>query len=134
MSWQSGLGILSDLIGVLGALFALGAWIQTRLLQKQIRMEEERINQKITLVLENEQQSIELPFEVRRADLTRAEVLGLIGMISMKEPGRRFSLSYLSKPEFLHKLNQILQSSGDAVLNVPCSKDEIEQFDFSVKS
>lgn len=134
MDWLSWLGTTSDAIGVLGAvlgaIFALGGWIQTRRLQTRLREEEERINQRIMLILEHDEVTIELPFEMRRVGLTRAEVLGLIGMIPMKIPGERFTLGYLSQPAFLQQINEIQQGSGNVVLTIPCTEAEIEQFDF----
>ncbi len=69
--------------------------------------------------------------ELRRAELTRAEILGRLGMIPMKTKGSRFSLSYLNKPEFLAQINQIMDGSGDAVLTIPCTQEEFEQFDLT---
>jgi hypothetical protein len=61
--------------------------------------------------------------------VTRAEVLGRIGMIPMKQKGQRFSLKYLSKPDFLKQINQIAAGKGENVLTISCNKEELEQFD-----
>ena len=66
--------------------------------------------------------------ELRRAELTRSEVLGRIGMIPMKEKGRRFTLEYLNQPDFLRKINIIAKSSEDDILTVPCTAEELAQF------
>jgi len=58
-----------------------------------------------------------------RAEITRAEILGRLGMILMKLRGCRFS------PEFLRRLNEIIQGSEDTVLTIPCTQQEFEQFD-----
>jgi len=44
-------------------------------------------------------------------------------MILMKLRGCRFS------PEFLRRLNEIIQGSEDTVLTIPCTQQEFEQFD-----
>ncbi|MBK8024623.1 MAG: hypothetical protein IPK19_25155 [Chloroflexi bacterium] len=50
-------------------------------------------------------------------------------MIPMREKGARFSLSYLHTPEFWRQINQVLESEQDALLTIPCTDDELRQFD-----
>lgn len=88
--------------------------------------------QKISVILQNGGRNrLELPIELRRAELTRAEVLGRIGMIPMKSKGQRFTLNYLSTREFLIQINQILEGNGDSILTIPCSEIEFQQFDLN---
>jgi len=126
MDWINLAGAIAS---ILGAIFALMAWVKARLVQKRLESEQARQNKKVTVTLQHGSQKLELPVELRRAELTRAEILGRLGMIPMKNKGQRFSLGFLNTPEFLKQLNQIMNSDGDAVLAIPCTKEEYEQFD-----
>ena len=104
------------------------------LLQKEFEHKQKRQNQKVSVVLHNGgNKQLELPVELRRAELTRAEVLGRIGMIPMKVKGQRFSLGYLGTRAFLDQINQILASDSDdtPILTISCNDSEYEQFDLS---
>ncbi len=125
MDWLS---LVSNLIGILGAIFSLFAWIKARQIQQEIECEKKRQNKKIFVTLQNDAEQLELPVELLRSELTRSEVLGRIGMIPMREKGKRFSIGYVNTPEFLRQINQILARDGDAVLTIPCDPEELEQF------
>jgi hypothetical protein len=133
MEWFSSsianLGPVADILGILGAIFAFFAWLQTSKLRQEYRREQDRQNRKVTVILQNGADRLELPMELRRAELTRAEILGRLGMIPMKERGRRFSLGYLNTPEFLSQINKIASNDGDDILTIPCKQDEFDQFD-----
>lgn len=123
---------IGSFVSILAALFSLLAWLKARRVQKDLQNEKARQSKKITVTLQHGGKgSLELPVELRRAELTRAEILGRLGMIPMKTKGSRFSLSYLNKPEFLAQINQIMDGSGDAVLTIPCTQEEFEQFDLT---
>jgi len=126
MEW---LAISADIVGILGAFFALFAWLQARQVRKAITFEQQRQNRKITVVLQHGADRLELPVELRRAELTRAEVLGRIGMLPMKTPGARFSLGYLNNPDFFRQISAIMVGTDDATLTIPCKQEEFEQFD-----
>ncbi len=128
MQW---IGYAADIIGILSALFALLAWLTSRKLRKEIAREKKRQNHKVKVVLRYGADSLDLPVELRRLELTRAELLGRLGMLPMKIKGSRFSLGYLSTREFLQQINRISESEGDTILIIPCDKDEFEQFDSS---
>ncbi|MEA5568609.1 hypothetical protein [Anabaena sp. UHCC 0399] len=106
---------------------------EIRTIQSSLHKEEQekkRQEQKISVILQSgARQRLELPVELRRAELTRAEILGRIGMIPMKVNGQRFSLDYLNTPDFLRQINRILASDGDATLMIPCNDSEYAQFD-----
>jgi hypothetical protein len=129
MSFLDILGLVADAIGILGAGFALYAAIQAHQIREAQEREQQRQNKKVTVLLQYGSESHALPVELRRADLTRSEVLGRIGMIPMKQKGQRFSLSYLNEPAFLQQINQIAEGKGDAVLTIPCTIEEFDQFD-----
>ncbi|MGF1524262.1 MAG: hypothetical protein ACFBSF_18230 [Leptolyngbyaceae cyanobacterium] len=128
MDW---LGLIADIIGISSAVFALFAWQESRKTNELVKAEKQRQNREIKVVLHSDRQDIELPFELRRIEFTRAEVQGRIGMIPMKQKGKRYSIAYLNDPEFLHRINQIADSYGDATLEILCSEEEINQFDIS---
>lgn len=120
---------IADIIGIVSAIFSLLAWQQARQIHQQIELEKQRQNKRVQVVLRYGAEDIQLPVELRRAETTRAEILGRLGMIPMKERGKRFSLDYLNTPEFLRRLNEIIQGGEDTVLTIPCTRDEFEQFD-----
>lgn len=129
MTWDEWIGIVADIIGVFGAGFALFAWRKAYQIRQDLEQEKSRQARKVTVVLQYGADKVELPVELRRAELTRAEILGRIGMIPMKTKGQRFSLSYLNTPEFLRQLNQTIVGDGDVILTIPCERHELEQFD-----
>ena len=125
------LSAIADIIGILGAVFALSAWIQTRKIREELETERRRQGKRVKVILQCGADRLELPVELRRAELTRAEILGRIGMIPMKKKGERFSLGYLNTPEFLRQINLIIASHDDALLTIPCKEEEFEQFELS---
>lgn len=125
----------SDIIGVLGGAFAFLAWIQTLRLRRYQIAERERLNSMIRVVLQYEDKKYELPFPLRRSEFTRAELLGRLGMIPIKNEDsekeqKRFLLTYLNSKEFFERMNTIVQGEGDALLVIPCEWKEFNQFDF----
>ena len=116
-------------VGLFSALFSLLAWLKARRIQKDQQAEKARQSKSITVTLQYGGKKIELPVELRRAELTRAEVLGRLGMIPMKNKANRFALSYLNTPEFFKQVHQIMDANDHGVLTIPCNKEEFEQFD-----
>jgi hypothetical protein len=124
------LGLIADAVGILGAIFALFSWLQARQLKKLQEQEKIRQNQKIQIVLQHGRDSIELPVELRRAEFTRAEVLGRIGMIPLEDDKqRRFSLKYLNTKEFYKQVSQLIDGFGEGILTISCDEKEFKQFD-----
>lgn len=131
MNFLNVMAITADILGILGAVFAFLAWIQTIRIRQENRKEQQRQARRVTVNIRHGARQLELPIELRREDLTRAEVLGRIGMIPMREEGKRFSIKHLSTAEFLQQINQIGEGTGDAVLIIPCTEEEFAQFDLS---
>ena len=126
------LSLIADLIGILGAVFALFAWRQARQIREDQQREQIRQNQLVQIKLQYGKQSYDLPvLQLRRGELTRAEILGRIGMIPMrtKEKGKRFEIRYVNTAEFLQQINQILDGNKDGILTIPCTEQEFNQFD-----
>lgn len=119
----------ADIIGILGGVFALFAWLQSRQVSKDIEAEKQRKDKKIRVVLSYGANEVELPVEMRRGEFTRAEILGRLGMIPMKAKSSRFGLTYLNTPEFLRRVNEIADGDNATTLSIPCKKEEFDQFD-----
>jgi hypothetical protein len=121
---------IADIVGILGALFALLAWLQTRAINAAMVKEQQRQNKQVTVVLQHGAEKATLPVSIRRAELTRSEILGRLGMIPLvaPDPSNRFSLRYLNTPEFLQSVNQVAAGDGDAILTIPCNEQEFRQF------
>ncbi len=116
------LGYLADTFGVLGGVFATLAWLKLRALD---RLDE---TVRVFLRLSSGEGMIELPLQMRRRDVTRAEILGRLGMLPMRQRGLRFSLRFLAEPEFLNRINKVADRKS-SILLIPCTQEEIEQFD-----
>lgn len=122
---------ISNICTIVGAFFSLLAWLYSFKTRQILEEERKRLNKKIEVVLQNGGRSLRLPIELRRAELTRSEILGRIGMIPMKNPGSRFSIKYLSNSHFLTQINQITDNNTEMILTIPCDNSEIEQFDIN---
>lgn len=122
------LGTIADLIGIAGAVFAGLAWLASRRTEARLRREQERLAAPVFVCLVSGNDRKILPLELTRAELSRAELLGRIGMVPMKNPGARFSLANLATPIFLRKLREAQQGSGSVTIDIPCTQAEIEQF------
>lgn len=116
----------ADVLSVAGAVLSAFAWLQGKANGRQIRL-----NSEIKVVLWNEltQRELVLPIYLRRVDVSRPELLGRIGMIPRKNKSDHFSLSYLNSPSFFQDLNRIQASDKEENLVIPCSLEEMEQFD-----
>ena len=134
MEWLS---IAADVIGVAGAVFALIGWLTTMQLKKQLAEEENRKNKKIKIMLKYGKKTFTLPATIRRAELTRAEVLGRLGMIPRRqtkpktEKQERFGIEYLNNEKFFEQMDELLKGKQNATLHIDCTKEEFNQFDFS---
>jgi hypothetical protein len=124
------LSAVADVFGVLAAIFSALAWRQSWKLRQESKREQERMARRINIVLRLHDGSREVPLHVQiaRAEMSRAELLGYLGMIPMRVPGQRFSLSYLNTSRFLAELRRIQSSDTDDTLVILCSSREIDQF------
>lgn len=118
------LGTASDLIGIGGALFALFGWLSNRSLRAQLAATERRMNEYVRIVLKSPTREVTLPFKILRRSLTRAEVLGLVGMI---KPGIRFSLASIGTAAYLQQIDDLVAGNGGKLI-IDCSEDELAQF------
>jgi len=130
LEWVS---LIADVIGILGAVFALLAWRQAWQIREDQQREQIRQNQVVQVKLQYGKQSHDLPLlRLRRGELARAEVLGHIGISPMKKKGQRFEIRYTNTAEFVQQINQILDGASDGILTIPCTQQEFDQFDLQI--
>lgn len=123
------INIIGSVASVFGALLAWLAWSKASQIDEFNKQEQERQNQTIDIVLQHGDQKYKLPGSIRRADFSRIEILGRIGMIPMKEKGKRFEIKYTNQAEFYQQINQIAEGGANNILTIPCTVEEYEQFD-----
>jgi hypothetical protein len=96
-------------------------------------VEKRKLNQpvRIRLVLQESPEglSLELPLHMKRKDLSRAELLGRLGMLPMRESGSRFSIRSLASIQFLTVLETGVKTG---VITIPATREEIDQFDLGM--
>ena len=132
-AFHTEIGIIADLIGIGGAFTATAALWQ--LLRN--KKEKKRQRQKVSVVLQcvEDERLIKPLMVVRRKDITRAELQGILGTIKLADPKQsRYSLSHINTKKFwedIEKLQASDKEKGDALV-IPCTVEEIEQFDQSV--
>lgn len=85
--------------------------------------------QKVHVIVSHGSEKIELPVKLRLSELSRAELLGRIGMMPLKQKRERFSIKHLGSPEFLEQINQAADADGHSTIVIPCTKEEFDQFD-----
>ncbi len=114
---------VDPLLGAGSFLASTGLWAWLALKNRALRRPVT-----VRLVLSESDQGIrlELPLHLRAGELSRAELLGRLGMLPMREQGKRFSIRSLSGLDFLVKLDQ---AGKTGLIEIPCTRLEIEQFD-----
>lgn len=118
-----------DFIGlfanVAGAVSGVAAFLGVlRLLRVQARLDD-RVS--VVLKLEAEERVV-LPLEMLRRDVSRAELLGRIGMLPMRQKGARFSIRAMSTPAFMQTVNAVVEGTTDTLV-IPVTRQELEQFE-----
>lgn len=119
-----------DFIGlfanVAGAVSGVAAFLGVlRLLREQARLDD-RVS--VVLKLEAEESVVVLPLEMLRRDVSRAELLGRIGMLPMRQKGARFSIRAMSTPAFMQTVNAVVEGTTDTLV-IPVTRQELEQFE-----
>lgn len=128
--WKSPSWDYFDKIGIAATLITMVFSILIWLNQKR-REKHEYTLLEIYLHCPDTNQSIKLPQKIRRKNLSRAEVQGLLGILPMKERGNRYTLPSLNKTAFFEALEGAQINSKTQVLIISCSQTELEQFDFN---
>ncbi len=123
------IGLVSDFICIGGAFSAVAAWRKLKKAEK----ENERLNHIVSVVLQckTDNRRIVPLMVVRRKHITRAELQGILGTIKLVPSKTRYTLSHLNSREFWQDIERIQASDNDDddKLIIPCSSEEIEQFD-----
>jgi len=135
MEWLRGanFSFIADVLSVLGAIFAFFGWLLLKINNINNNKEIARLKKSINISLRNKDDGREIiaPFKLRRKDLTRSEVLGVIGMIPLKEhlKNQRFShIEYLQTSDFWHDVEKVKESTVEEKIIIPCSQLEFDQF------
>lgn len=136
MSWEGVLKILefiwkilefiSVIAAVVGAVYSF--WIKMYL-----RRKEKHDNALIDLKLRCDEANVTiiLQGQIRRKNLTRAEVQGLLGILPMLEKGKRYELQDLNRKSFFDQLEDVQVNYSATQLVVKCTLDELKQFDLA---
>lgn len=109
---------------LIAGIYSLLLWFK---LNKQRKTDDELVTIQITC--EENEFSYMLPGKIRRKNLTRAEVQGLLGILPMKNKGERYSLSYLSHGHFFRSLEEAQEKSS--ILKVKLSAEELGYFNIA---
>ena len=133
-NWST-LGNISTIIGILSAVFSFFAMFFSGWQRLTVYREKKRLNQEIFVHLRSENggsdKDIRIPFTLRRGEINRSEILGLIGMIPMipelKQP--RYKIHYLSTEKFRKEISRVQDASGEGTLDIICTSEELAQFD-----
>jgi len=128
-----GFSIFADILSVLGAFFAIYGWLLLKINNLNYKKEKIRLNKAIDIIIRNEsdKKKIVAPFKLRRKDLTRSEILGVIGMIPLKEhlKNQRFShIEYLQTGTFWIDVEKVKDSEIENKIIIQCSQIEFDQF------
>lgn len=119
------LGFIADSLALLSAGYAA---FGVGRLRAAVRRASETVAVTLAITEGEGDRKVELPLSLLRRDVTRAELLGRIGMLPMREAGRRFSLRALSSPAFLAGINEVAEGKTSRLV-IPATTEEIEQFD-----
>lgn len=123
ISLETTLSWVANILQVAGAVFAALVWFNQRRTERTAGS-----IVSVLLTIEGEGKEFPLPLEIVRRDVSRAELLGRIGMLPMRQKGARFSLRALSSPAFMRAMNEVV-AGRSATLRVPCTREELEQFE-----
>ena len=127
MDWLRVVGIVADVLGIAAAVYT--GWQAKRLFNETKRVQRQA-HQSIDIYLQDEitEEKFKPPVAVARSALTRAEFMGLVGMVPRKKGTDRFNLPYLGKSEFLKTLKEAQSNEDIASIVIPCAGSEIAEF------
>lgn len=115
------LGLFANVISTVGIPFAVWrlytTWQKDKQMQQEIGVE---------LFCPETDKIIPLPVKLKRAEFSRAELLGYLGMIVSS--GTRYELEYTGKLDFFRELQRIQNATTPEIMRIPCTKNEIAQF------
>jgi hypothetical protein len=116
---------LATIIGLISVIIA--AWNAWKL-RRETKRQWQKENEQICVILRSTSRQIKLTVELKRGGFTRAELLGLIGMLPLPEGKTRFALDFPNTHVFSQQLVTIRDSDVDFEFIVPCKESELDQF------
>lgn len=125
------LGVWSSIVGLVAAVFACWGWFKTTELlrsNREVRMRREAL---ITIILETEGNSdLEIPYKPRRDQLSRAELLGILGLYCGETHFDRSLLFNILQDGTFDRIlaGKEPASSEDEILRIKCPLSTYEQF------
>ena len=127
---QELIGNTANILALVSAVFSTIVWFY---LKRQERRENMLIS--INIAVNDHDITVRLPGKIRRKNLTRAEVLGMLGMLPMdndknsKSGKPRFKLDYLNDDGFFKVLEQAQVEPLIEEVVIRLSQTEIRQYD-----
>ena len=121
------LEFMANLLGVVSVAVSSAVFIK-------MKLDEKKQNKvvSIKLVLVDGSYEVALPLPMLRKDISRAEILGRLGMIPINKDKalspRGFSIRSISSPSFIENIMSVQLGKADTI-RIPCTREEIEQFD-----
>lgn len=119
------LEFVSNVLGVVSVAVSTAIYFK-------MKIDERKQNEKvdIKLVLQDGSYEVSIPLPMLRKDISRAEVLGRLGMIPLVDKSKKFySIAYMANPALIENIINC-QLGKDDTIPIMCTKEEIEQFNF----
>lgn len=129
MNWEAFWDIL-DKIGIFAAVASIFVSLS---IKAYLWRKEQQDNALIDIRLHcpEPETNITLQGQIRRKNLTRAEVQGLLGILPMKDKGKRYTLPALNQRAFFEALEQAQVDSKVSELVIECTAEDLAQFDLT---
>lgn len=115
---------IADILGIGAVIASIFAGFQARKVNQRLDAEEKRLSQPITIILQYGDKLNQLPAPIQRRFLTRAELLGRIGMI---RPEKRFNLSSLNTETFFTDLDNAINGTDAMTLTIKLNDADYQQ-------
>lgn len=120
-----------DKIGIAAGIISLMVSISIRMyLWRKEKQDNALID--IRLHCPEPETTITLQGQIRRKNLTRAEVQGLLGILPMKEKGKRYELQALNQKAFFDALEEAQVNTNIYELVIACTDQELAQFELGL--
>jgi hypothetical protein len=116
------IGIICGILAFLGTAYSAFRWWRHQQRERQLQ-------QPVTVRLVAKKDGrllLELPYKPARGTVSRAEVLGLLGMIPSRQ--QRFDWQWGFEPQFMQDIEEIYRGDRD-VLEIPLSDAEFRQLE-----
>ncbi len=113
---------ITIVISAISMVFSFVVWL---VLRKQKAFDSQRIQ--IRVVVPDTDKYITLWSKPERKHLTRAEVLGLIGLIP-RHSKENYKIVYLNTQTFFQHLAEVQDNAENNLLSIECTEQELQQF------